>query len=513
VRLFAERAAAVQPGFRLTEANAAAVAEIVARLDGLPLALELAASRLRVLSPESLAERLGKRLPLLTGGALDAPERQRTLEGTIRWSDEALEPDDRRLFARLSVFVGGWTMEAAEALCGEGLDVLEGLTTLVDAGLVRRSDVEGMGRFDMLETIREYAQGRFETVETGEREDVQRRHTRFVLELAEEAEPHLTREEQASWMGILDSEHDNVRAALERAERGEDVQSGLRTAASVWRFWQSRGHLHEGGERLERLLALPEAKARDATRVRALGALGSIRYWLAEYDEMRSRYEEAVEIAREIGDRGLLSRALYDSSFVPMAAQGDLETAKALLREALEVAKEDDLWLRAQVWTSLGFTDLMAGNATEALEVLERGISLMREGGEFLALCEGLMALAGAEMLMGAVDAMRGHVAKATTIASGSKNPAIIATAVFPQAMLANLDGRFERAALLVGAWTRLQQDHDVRFPEAGLQFFGDPSAEPRARLGEEAFERARAEGAAMKLDDVVAVMMEDTPD
>ena len=284
VRLFVERAAAVRPGFGITERNAAAVAEIAARLDGLPLALELAASRLRVLSPDSLAERLGHRLPLLSGGARDAPERQRTLEGTIRWSDEALELDERRLFARLSVFAG-WTLEAAEAVCGDDLDVLEGVGTLLDASLVRRADLpDGTVRFAMLETIREYAAGRFEIIDD-ERDDVRRRHARFFRDLAEEAEPHLTREDQTTWIDVLDREHDNLRAALDlagRTGRDDDVERGLRTAAALWRFWQTRAHLAEGRARLERLLALPAARRRDAARARALGALGSIDYWLTD---------------------------------------------------------------------------------------------------------------------------------------------------------------------------------------------------------------------------------------
>jgi predicted ATPase/class 3 adenylate cyclase len=241
VRLFVERAGTSQLGFQVTDGNAAAVAEIVARLDGLPLALELAASRMRVLDPSSLAGRLERRLPLLTDGPRDAPERQRTLEGTIRWSEEALPDDARRMFARLAVFPGGCTVDAAEVVCGGDLDVLEALGTLVDHSLIRRSDVsEGSLRFSMLETIREYAQTRFTALDAGERSSIERRQAELVRELAERAEPHLTGQQQLRWFETLDLELENIRAALDRAERStdaEDIATGLRTAAALWRYW------------------------------------------------------------------------------------------------------------------------------------------------------------------------------------------------------------------------------------------------------------------------------------
>jgi predicted ATPase len=211
VRLFVERAGASQPGFEVTEGNAAAVAEIVARLDGLPLALELAASRLRVLDPVSLSGRLGQRLPLLTGGPRDAPERQRTLEETIRWSEEALPDDARRLFAPLAVFPGGCTVEAAEAVCGRDIDVLDGLGVLIDHSLVRRLNApDGSVRFTMLETIREYAGARFSALDAEERSSVERRQAEQVRDQAERAEPHLTGQQQLRWLETLDLELENI---------------------------------------------------------------------------------------------------------------------------------------------------------------------------------------------------------------------------------------------------------------------------------------------------------------
>jgi predicted ATPase/class 3 adenylate cyclase len=516
VRLFVERVAAVRPGFRVTDENAPAVSEIVTRLDGLPLALELAASRLRVLSPDALASRLGDRLPLLTGGARDVPERQRTLRETIRWSEEALGAEERRLFDRLSVFAGGWTLEAAEAVCGDGLDALEVLDSLIDTSLVRRQDLaDGTIRFSMLETIREYAAERFERDEAGDRDEVRRRHARFVRDLVEEAEPHLTDEHQTRWIEVLEREHDNVRAALDRAQRAEndeDVEEGLRTAAAIWRFWQTRGHMAEGRGRLEGLLALPAAQRRDAARAQALGALGSIDYWLTAYEPMRTCYVEAVDIARELGDRRLLSRALFNLSSVPEVMDGDLAAGGAILEESLETAEEEDVSLRARIWTGLGIQQLFTGNPAGAVEPLEHGIALLRETGtERLALCEGLISLAGVRFVLEDFEGARARLAEAidVAVATGPTNPQVLGTVVLPSALLANHEGNHRRAAMLTGAWTSVETEFDVHFPEIGRAFFGDPAEEARAALGDNEFERAQAEGAAMHLDAIVALVTE----
>ena len=267
-------------GFQVTDGNAAAVAEIVARLDGLPLALELAASRMRVLDPASLAGRLERRLPLLTDGPRDAPERQRTLEGTIRWSEEALPDDARRMFARLAVFPGGCTVDATEAVCGDDLDVLDALGTLVDHSLIRRSDAsDGSIRFSMLETIREYAQTRLSALDASERSSIERRQA-DVRELAERAEPHLTGQQQLRWIETLDLEAPEHPGRARRSRNApgaaEDVATGLRTAAALW-VCHSRGP--PAGEARTVALAAARASA-GCPRALALGAIGSIDYWL-----------------------------------------------------------------------------------------------------------------------------------------------------------------------------------------------------------------------------------------
>ena len=281
VRLFVDRAAAVRPGFALTAANAAAVAAICARLDGLPLALELAAARVRVLPPEQLLGRLDDRFRLLTGGGRGAPPRQQTLRDTVEWSHALLSAPERVLFRRLAVFAGGWTLEAAEAVgSGAGVsaaDVLDGLTRLVDQSLVvADAAADGTARFVLPETLRQYAQERLAA--SGEAAAVRSRHAAYYLALAEASRPPFAEHHDRAWLARLEREHDNLRAALAwtrpgggAPERQGEPETGPRLAAALWRFWWQRGHFTEGLGWLERMLSAP---AGPAARARVLGGAG-----------------------------------------------------------------------------------------------------------------------------------------------------------------------------------------------------------------------------------------------
>ena len=263
VMLFAQRASSVDPGFRVNPENAAAIAEITRRVDGLPLAIELAAAHLKMFGPQALLNRLEQRLPMLTGGPADAPERHRTVRAAIEWSHDLLDAEGRRLFARLAAFRGGFGLDAAEVVCraGLGVSVIEGLASLVDASLVRRErDRDGAARFGMLETIHEYATERLAA--SHEEPGIRQRHADHVLDLTLEAEPNLLGEDRNRWVQRLEQEHDNIGAALDWAVAGGDAETALRTAAALWRFWQGRGDLAEGRASLERLLALPGAETR-----------------------------------------------------------------------------------------------------------------------------------------------------------------------------------------------------------------------------------------------------------
>src|SRR6185503_7998025 len=292
VRLFIERAVAVKPGFEVTNENAPAVAEICARLDGLPLAIELAAARVRLLPPAAILARLQSRLGLLQSVARDLPDRQKTLRGAIAWSHDLLDEPGRRLFARLAVFAGGGMLEDVEAICGGpdlGIEVLDGLEALVDQSLVRQEQHGGEARAIMLETIREYALERLDA--SPDAEAVRGRHAARFLALVEEAAPHLLRVERRTWLARLDREHDNLRAAFDFCAGSGRIAEALRMAAALWRFWQFRGHLREGLQRVRRVLDDPASHAHPVAREAALEAAGGLSYWLGEMTATNSNYQ------------------------------------------------------------------------------------------------------------------------------------------------------------------------------------------------------------------------------
>ena len=312
VELFIERAQAVQAGFSVDNENAPAVAAICVRLDGLPLAIELAAARIKLLAPQAMLRRLEDPLKFLTGGARDLSVRQQTLRGAIAWSYDLLDENEKRLFRRLAVFVGGFTLEAAAAVCETTgdlqLDVFEGIAALVDESLLRQeSSPDGEPRFFMLETIREYALERL--TESGE--ELQRQHAEFFLTFAEQAEIELHGFQQLKWLERLEVEHDNLRAALGWLAHNDEAQRGLRLAGALTDFWNTRGHRTEAERQFGVLFALPGASRLTAARAKALSGAA----WLSVYLDRRkahSLWEESVQLWRELGDkRGLALATIH----------------------------------------------------------------------------------------------------------------------------------------------------------------------------------------------------------
>jgi predicted ATPase/class 3 adenylate cyclase len=367
VALFAQRAAGVDPTFAITDQNAPAVAEICARLDGLPLAIELAASRIKLLSPSAMLDRLQHRLKLLTGGAQDLPARQRTLRETIGWSYDLLDRDERALFSRLATFVGGWTIDAAEAVAnpdGElDIETFDVLGSLVDRSLVRKEPDDGEPRFGMLETIREFGVDVLE--EAGEADQARRRHASYVLALAEAAELELTLRDQG-WLGRLEREHDNVRAALRWMIDTGEAEPGLRIAGALWRFWRLRGHMAEGRRWTDELLALPAAAARTAGRAKGLSAAGSLAYWLRDMESVREPYEESLAICRELGDRRGEAEGAYNLAFAYMLA-GDIAAAKDIVQVAVDIYRGlDDRFGLAYANMARSFVALQEGDLEAA---------------------------------------------------------------------------------------------------------------------------------------------------
>jgi predicted ATPase len=431
VTLFMTRARAVQPDFQADDA----VPGICRRLDDLPLALELAAARVKALSPRQILERLDRRLPLLTGGARDLPERQRTLRAAIEWSYDLLSPNEQRLFARLAAFRGGCTLDAAEGVAEADVDTLQ---SLVDKSLLRHRE----DRFWMLETIREYAVDRLER--SGEAEELRRRHAEHFLALAEEAEPHL-RGNPKEWLDRLDPEQDNFRAALDRLEAAEETQRVLRLAAALQRFWNLRGFLSEGRRRLESALAADERPT--LARARALSGAGLLALDSGDLSTMKQRSEEALALHLELGDawgaavsrfqvgHAVLQggeaetgqqlfeesvqrfRELGDEHYTLLAthglafsyyALGDLDASRTLHEENLRRAREtSNSRLEARSLAQLGVIAVKQGQIQDAFSMLERAYRIDREVGEAvqtaLDLCRFAHALAADERAGAAV--------------------------------------------------------------------------------------------------------------
>ncbi len=334
VALFASRSRSVRSDFVITAANARAVAEVCRALEGLPLAIELAASRVAVLPPATILERLDDRLQLLKGGARDAPERQRTMRATIDWSYDLLDPEQQQLFTRIAVFSGGFTLEAAERVCGAGLDVVDGLASLTENGLVRLGGTDEEPRFTMLGTIRAYAAERLE--ESGAGEELRRRQADHFLAFAEEAEPHL-RGSPGDWLDRLEDEHDNFRAALDRLEASGESQQRLRLAGALWRFWYLKGHLAEGSRRLESAL-LAEAHP-TAARAKALNGAAVMAVNLVDPATATLRADEGMALHRRLGDRW---GAAYAGFMLGNAhrLEGGNSAARPLLEESARVFRE-----------------------------------------------------------------------------------------------------------------------------------------------------------------------------
>ena len=311
--LFRERARQVKPDFEITDENAAAVAEICWRLDGLPLAIELAAARIRILSPQAMVERLSGRLDLGAGGSRDLPARQQTLRGAIAWSYDILEEDERRFFRAFGVFSGGADLEAIESVLGDHApNVLDALTALVDKSLLRPEETpDGAARFRMLETIREYAEERLAAA-SEEADALRRAHALHYLGRAEHDASRIFSDEQKAILDRAEHDHDNLRAALTWAtETGERVIA-MRILAAAWRMWQMRGFLAEGEERARRVLEMPGLEEHPAELAAALEAAGGIAYWRVEMDLAEERYERALAIQRGIGDDAAVANAIYN---------------------------------------------------------------------------------------------------------------------------------------------------------------------------------------------------------
>ncbi len=380
VQLFIERAVSVKPDFQVTNDNAAAVAGICERVDGLPLAIELAAARVKLFAPKALLARLDKSLQqVLAGGARDLPGRQQTLAGAIAWSYDLLDEPHRRLFRRFSVFARGASLEQIEAVCGSddlGIDVLTGLDELADQSLLRRMPDFEEPRLLMLQVVREYAGERLR--ESGEEQAIRDRHAAAFQALAEAASPNLFGAERKDWLDRLERDHDNFRAAFDWAAATGDASRAMCLGAAFWRFWQMRGQLREGRARMEAILAMSTAPTQE--RARALEAAAGIAYWQADMEASQRWYDENIVLVRATGDKAKLADALYNSSFPRLVGRTDLVSALEMVQEANAIFKElGDAAGAARSGWAIGNALYFQERNAEAAVALDEAIELNRK--------------------------------------------------------------------------------------------------------------------------------------
>jgi predicted ATPase/class 3 adenylate cyclase len=517
-QLFAARARSVRPGFELTDANAPAVARITARLHGMPLAIELAAARIKLLTPEQIVARLEDHLTLLTAGSRDLPERQQTLRGAIAWSYDLLEPGIRRLLNRLAVFVGGCDLDLADKVCGPasevGIDVLDGVATLVDQSLLRVNESDDTQRYVMFDAIREYAAEMLAT--SGECEDIEERRSRAFLDLAEEAAPQLAGANQRHWLDRLEHEHDNLRATIMWAANRPDPELAVRIAFALWRFWQQRGYLNEARVRLDDL----RGRGWDLSpllQARLAEARGGVAYWQADQATAEACYQEALELWREIGDRSEIANALYNRAYADAAwimgggQIGDASAARTMLEEALQIYRDlGDAAGEGNILWALGSFHFFAREMNEAEATYREALALHRSGGNQTMEAWSLHMLA-----LSLVSQQRAAEAKAAASEALARfheagDVAGITLVLDDLSGVALFHNDLPRAGRMWGAARHLQEITGTdlaSFAETGFGSLGYTTASQVLSPGD--LERYAAEGAAMSLDEAVAYAFE----
>jgi predicted ATPase/class 3 adenylate cyclase len=513
VALFLQRARAVRPDFELNPSNARAIVEICARLDGLPLAIELAASRVKLLPPQALLQRLENRLDLLQSASVDRTDRQRTLRGTIDWSYELLDEAEGALFRRLAVFVGGWRLEDAEAIvpaAGDlGLDVLEGHARLIDHSLLRQLETGGgEPRFSMLETIREYGLERLAA--TDELLAMAEAHARHFAGLARDAEPHLTTD--AVWPDRLELEQDNMRAALGWLA-DNDLVLGLETSGRLWRFWHLRGHLREGRRLLSDMLARqrPDGTAALGARAKALIGLAGIVYWQLDYETARRSYEEALDISRSIRDPALEVEILYSLAYV-RAIERDWDGALVAYGEAQSIYQEQGNSLGV-AWAKMGrgMVGTLRGEHEGALPILEEAQAEFAKLNDSYGVRNTISVKERALLQLGRLDEVRRVNLDFIRLSHDEQDPTALSSALLDAASIAALDGEFERAARLLGAGQRVVDESGGQPPPELVNRI-EPLPILREHLPEATLTRLVSEGHGMARPDAVRYALSAAP-
>jgi predicted ATPase/DNA-binding CsgD family transcriptional regulator len=513
VALFLQRTIAVRPDFALTDANASAIAQVCVRLDGLPLAIELATARMKVLTPQALFARLQSSLHILTGGPADLPSRQQTLRDTIEWSYNLLDEKEQLAFRCLAVLVGGSTIEAAEALCNGPLDTL---MSLVDKSLLRRVDHPNIEpRLAMLETIRQYALERLE--ESGVAEEVRRRHAEYFLALAEEAEPLLKGPDQIEWLNRLDHDRDNLRAVLAwatmesppddrrptTARSLEKSTIGLKVAGCLLRFWQVRGPLSEGHEWLARLLALDDLSGPAATsgdiermkaRARALATAGRIAY-LMSYPTCRAYYAEYRDLCRTLGDRAGMAAALMGMANLSLE-KGDTDEAFSIYEECLAISREIGSKPGvAGALNNISMVEIVRGNYDHAEQLMSEGLEIIRQVGDKERIATMTDGLGRILLRKGELERAASTINSSLMMVTEMQDSWATAYSLEGLAEVACAQGKPNRVAQLLGAAEAYYKNMRGRLDYLDIETYDRSVAAARALLGDQAYDVAFADG------------------
>lgn len=510
VALFIRRAQAARPNFEIDNTSAPAVAGICSRLDGLPLAIELAAARVKLLDPEAILHRLEGSLSLLTSTSRDLSERQRTLRGAIDWSHNLLDPTERIMFRRLGVFVGGCSLERAQSICEAGgkveIDMLDGVSSLIDKSLLRRLDnAEGELRVGMLETVRDYALEQL--TQSADWDPVRHAHEDLFSSMAHEAAAEIMGPNQKAWTGRLETDRDNLRAALQRLADDGRTEQALEMGAALWRFWQQRGNLAEGRATLEQLLSRPDAATPTPGRARALAGLGGLAYWQSDMDAAGRAYDEGLEIQRTLDDPPGLAEALYNLGFVRAVASQHAE-ARALYEEALAIANDlGDQPLVLRIQEALAFLMFHMGEFTTAREIQERNVAAFKANGELFRAAIGTGFLSYLAAKDGSYDAAREMQREALQTFRNAGDTHWIVRELMLAAASAAVTGNLDLAARLGGAYDVLREPlGKIATPIETLKL-ADPIVQAREGLDADAFNAAYTAGRDLSLDEVDALL------
>jgi predicted ATPase/serine/threonine protein kinase len=509
IALFIERAQTVKPMFQLTDENASSVAEICARLDGLPLAIELAAVRVKLLSPQAILTRLENRLKLLTGGARDLPARQQTMRSAIAWSYDLLEEDEKRLLNRLAVFAGGSTIESAEEVCGTlgelKIEVMDGISSLANKSLlVQKEQTDGESRFRMLAVVHEYANECLQA--SGELDELRRLHAGCFLALAERAEPELQDAQQAEWFNRLEEDHDNLRAAV-RWSTEHDAETALRLAGAIYLLWVVHGHLTEGRRWLETALSLC-TDAPAPMRWKALVGIGTLARLQGDYQSARKFLEQSLLVSKEAKDKQQVAKSSNALGLVYL--QGDLIAARTLLEDSLAIGREvGDQRVIGSSLNILGEVTRIEGDYATARTLYEGALTSHKQAGNTTGVITVLINLGVVAYFDEDYEAARSYNAQALSTAQELGHKPYISLSLAGFAALAMKRGDLQLAARLSGAADRLREAIGYQIESADCLFHDTYIADLRAALGEESFTATFDLGRALKMEQAIASALE----